>query len=221
MVGLTLLILTAFILFSYTDLWAKTLSTQHKNEISLWVSTTAAKLSATGGHLQETGSPPVSSLYEKPIQITKEEDFQKDANRIIAQAMLNCWESFGSGEIAFLGSNYDGVDKIFCFPCAQIKFSEEIKNKYTDLEEIEFRNYLSKPIAKNGPTYIELFKGNLALDTEIKKESNMYIIFIAGKGGFWERIQKSYVAFMPFLAPGTRYFKSNLCRKPPRIVQAY
>lgn len=165
----------------------------NKEVIFTWVSAETSLLSKTKGQLQKTGSPPVTSLYEKPIEIYEEKDFIKNSNKLIADAVLQCWQAFGSGEMPFLGTDYK--DQAFCFPCAQVKFSKKIKDNYPDLdsgiEKIKFSEFIAKPIYKEGPSYNQLLKNKAFLNLNIPKNEDLYIFFVASKGDTWDRFWQS------------------------------
>lgn len=201
------------------------MTSSHRNEISTWVATKSARLSATDGHLQETGNPPSLSLYERPIAFDEEQDFLNNANKRIADAMLDCWESFNLGETPFLGKDYNSG--AFCFPCAQIKFGDSIKKDYSSLNNLDptFTEFLNKPIYnKEGPTYMELFNGKAVIDPAIKKDKDSYIVFIASKGNLRTRLENSQLSLLNNIywgafAPGMDNYYPGLILASSETIQ--
>jgi len=190
-VAIALIIFGFVIIATFMNIFKEAQLGSNKEIISTWVSTTNAKLSIEEGTLQDTGYPPVPILYPEPVKIYEEETFTENGNEIIVDAMLDCWGAFHHGKLPFLGKDYK--EKNFCFPCAQVKFSKEIKNKYDSLEKVgeyenRFTNYLNQPINKESKkTYMDIFDQKLIYTKKIKDDEDPWIFFVDSKGNFLQR----------------------------------
>ena len=120
------------------------------------------------------------------LKIENKKDLE-NAKEEIANKMYDCWKQFGKGKIDFLG-NYDfGASDIYCFPCTQVMFSEELKDK----KIIDFNKYLDESIIPNeNMTYTQFLADSkeaklnvpkLSSSNEISTNQNVYVLFMATK----------------------------------------
>lgn len=133
--------------------------------------------------------PPVSPLSE-PIEINAIEQVinpasKNSAHKLIADALYDCWNAFGSGKYDFMGN-----EKVFCYPCTAIVFSDKVKQSKRNIEN--FDAYLATTqagIGKSAKTYAEhlnedptfLKASSYFIDTKEDK----YIFFISTEGLTW------------------------------------
>lgn len=159
--------------------------------VNAWVQEQAAiskGKSATPFIEGSTSYPPVPVL-DDPVEITsvnqiKNPDAVDSAYRIMADSMLDCWNAFGANNINFLAKQ-----RIFCFPCRQITFSDSVKKEIKQING--FNTYLAKSspyVGQNQKSYLELMGGNPSIpptDVSISTDKPVYIFFGATNGIPW------------------------------------
>lgn len=177
------LIVLAVLLF-FSALQAKTIgSAGNRAAIENWVTFKSSKL----GYVQGGGSPPVSTL-DGTIEIDKLDD---EANKKIADAMVNCWKAFHEGEVDNI-EFWKGVDDPFCFPCAKIEFDESLKDGTHELNTFGYFLENEKPLyGIDYPTYNKILDGKFIYDKTIQRDKDMYVFYVATKNNIWERLVKT------------------------------
>jgi len=131
------------------------------------------------------------------LKIENKKDLE-NAKEEIANKMYDCWKQFGKGKIDFLEDWDFGASNTYCFPCTQIMFSEELKDK----KITDFTKYLDENIIPGeNITYTQFLTDSkeaklnvpeFSSKNEIVTNQNLYILFIANKkANFIENLQKS------------------------------
>ena len=109
-------------------------SAGNKAAVQNWVLLKSSKL----GLVQGGSQPPVAMLYSDSIKINTEAQLKTEGNKLIADAMVDCWSAFDKGQSNFIDGK--GVNDPFCFPCARIEFDQSLKDGNHDL--INFQQFL-------------------------------------------------------------------------------
>lgn len=164
-------------------------SAGNKAAVQNWVLLKSSKL----GLVQGGSQPPVAMLYSDSIKINTEAQLKTEGNKLIADAMVDCWSAFDKGQSNFIDGK--GVNDPFCFPCAKIEFDKSLKDGSHNL--IEFNNFLSneKPLSVvKAQSYHEILEGKYVYEQTIQKDKDMYVFFIATKGKIWDRLMKRLMA---------------------------
>src|SRR3989344_4911815 len=164
-------------------------SAGNKAAVQNWVLLKSSKL----GLVQGGSQPPVAMLYSDSIKINTEAQLKTEGNKLIADAMVDCWSAFDKGKSNFIDGK--GVNDPFCFPCAKIEFDKSLKDGSHNL--LEFNNFLSneKPLSVvKAQSYHEILEGKYVYEQTIQKDKDMYIFFIATKGKIWDRLMKRLMA---------------------------
>ncbi|MBS3159825.1 hypothetical protein J4436_03475 [Candidatus Woesearchaeota archaeon] len=192
-IKLILLVITVMTLIGIFSYLFTTISQDtNKRAIQEWILMNSAVKQGTLDITEFSEVPPISMLHEKPISINaddlKIQENQKTTgfNQKLADEVYDCWDAFFFGETEFkaLFSNTD----LFCFPCASITSSEEIKSekikdfyKYLDLYPIKNGQSLYQSIYKNKPVQPNKNK-------EIELKENIYVYFIGGNYLNWKNM---------------------------------
>ena len=179
------IVILAFGLFAFVIVLASTAymtgiasSVANSAAIQNWVLLKSSKL----GTVQGGSSPPVPMLKTEPIKIISDEQLKNnDANRLIAESMVDCWKAFDSGETDFMPNlkvpERDELIDPFCFPCARIEFDEKLKDGRQEL--IGFQNFLQneKPLpGADSPTYANILTNLVYFPSQEAKQTQKYII---------------------------------------------
>lgn len=145
--------------------------------------------------IQADKNPPFTPLC-KSIEITKVDQIlsteaEDSSYKIIADSMLDCWRAFGEGKLDFIGN-----DKIFCYPCRIIEFSDNVKTSRQNIREFNMYLYQNSPYLGDNPkSYHELLGNDPAIIPEqaigISTSQPLYIYFVATKGITYTDIVKA------------------------------
>ena len=147
-----------------------------KAAVQNWVLLKASKLGSTQGGI----NPPIAMLYGDSIKINTEEQLKTEGNKLIADAMVDCWSAFDNGQTDFMSNiKIPGRDETidpFCFPCARIEFDQSLKDGNHDL--INFQQFLrtEKPLISTSTTYADILTNLIYFPTPEAKQKQKYII---------------------------------------------
>ena len=157
------------------------------------------------------------SLESSPC-VTTEEVIKKvkDRNELyekIARNMYDCWDQYGKGESNFYSDIDWGPSNFYCRICSEIKFDNEIKRSFKEIDIDDFEVYLSN---NNPPSHKETYSDfftkaeNSKLDFgsgSISLEQNLYTMFNVYKtsdysaGGLFNKL---VLAPLSFIAVGSQ-----------------
>ena len=78
-------------------------------------------------------------------------DNKEEIMKVIADEMADCWWMFGEGELAYLGTDFQGEH---CAICSEIKFDSLIQDELPEITYLEFYNYLSQTMKSDTESYL-------------------------------------------------------------------
>ena len=137
-------------------------------------------------------------MNPEPLLISTKKQLERDAHGLIANEMVDCWNTFVRGEVNFLGKWAE--ENVFCFPCATVSFAEELKND-PKAKLSGFNKFLAERRPDgNQPTYKEILtKKNEKLKEltpraeadVVPVSEDLYVFFVATSGKQWRFLLKS------------------------------
>jgi len=91
----------------------------------------------------------------------EDEEIKKEIMDALAREMANCWWMFGEGELAYMGTDFQGDH---CALCSIIKFDSSIQEKFSEITYTEFYTYLASKEKDESQTYLEYLYGTSNLE---------------------------------------------------------
>jgi hypothetical protein len=92
----------------------------------------------------------------------EDEIIKKEIMKAMADEMADCWWMFGEGELAYLGTDFQGDH---CAICSIVKFDGAIQEKFSEITYSEFYNYLLVTEKSNTKSYLKYLYGVFSLDS--------------------------------------------------------
>ena len=182
-------------------------SATNKAIVKTWVN---EKLISHAGPLEyvpgELGTerPPIPELDEPYIidSVSKLEwkgSKPPEAFFEIANSMFDCWDAFERGKKDFL---VERERDAFCYPCRQIVFDENVREKYASVKGFQkFLNDYGPRGSDDSVKYMQVLTNNPSFvqedfsDDEFVVQDNLYIFFTAFSGRRWTQIAAAVTGF--------------------------
>lgn len=102
-----------------------------------------------------------------------EEEVQDQIMELLAEELADCWWMFGEGELAYMGTDFQGDH---CAICSVVKFDSSIQEEVSEITYEGFYGYLLETEYSDTQTYLVYLYGVYNIDsvTELNPDLDIY-----------------------------------------------